>query len=198
MLLSQLVNQHVYVNNNLRGVCRGVGISLKNYAVKYLLCQSASSETARRTRALQADFAVNISSVSDFLEQGILLSKLRPVFPKSCVKIFPSRPIYSFDGAFLGNVADVELTNYTAVRIFTTDNEIIPFSSVTAFSDAVILKKEQPYPLGQRIPAPLSLQIFEKNEPLVTKSVLRAAIEKKTLICLTMALAPFKQNLDKK
>lgn len=197
MLLSQLVGKNVYVNGNLRGVCLGMGISLKNFSVKYLLCHSLSSETARRTLAMQADFAVSISSVSEFSENGIVLSKLRPVFPKTCAKIFLSRPVYSFEGAFLGSAADVELTNYVATRIFTDRNEIIPISSVSAFSDAVILKKEQAYPLGQRIPAPLSLKIFDKNEPIVTKSVLRTAIAKKRLIRLTMSLPPFRQNLEK-
>ena len=112
------------------------------------------------------------------------------------MKIFLPRPIYSYEGAFLGNAVDMELSNYVATRIFTDKNEIIPISSVLAFSDAVILRKEQAYPLGQRIPAHVVSKFFDKNEPIVTKSVLKTAIAKKNLIRLTMSLSPFRQDLE--
>ena len=196
MLLSQLIDQNVYANERLRGRCLGVGISLKNFSAKYLLCQAVQSETARRALTPQADFAVSVSSVSEFSENGINVSKLRPVFPKNCAKIFLPRPIYSYEGAFLGQAIDLELSSYVATRLFTDRNEIIPISSISAFSDAVILRKEQAYPLGQRIPAHVVSNFCDKNEPIVTKSILKMAIAKKKLIRFTMSLSPFRQDLE--
>ena len=179
MLLSQLVDKPLYVGNSVRGYCRGVGLSLKSYSVKYLLC--ASAPTLR-----SADFAV--SAASAVCEQdGIQLSRLRSVFPKSCARIFLGLPVFSVDGAFLGNLSDIELDGLSAVAIHTTRNACFPVSAIAACSDAVLLRKEQVYPLGQRIPAPfLSL-----NCHLVTKQVLRQAIQEKSLIKLTLSLPPF-------
>ena len=38
MFLSQFIGKPVLVNGETRGVCLGVGLSLKSYAVKYLFC----------------------------------------------------------------------------------------------------------------------------------------------------------------
>ena len=184
MLLSDLVNKNVYAGVTLKGKCVGVGISLKTYAVKYLLCSSTVQN------AMHADFCVSVSAVEE-VEDDIYLSRLRPAFPKNCAKVYLRRPIYLENGAYLGNVQDVEIQNYIALRLFTDQNKALPLTSVAAFSDAVILKKEQPYPIGQRIPAPALLQFSSKNEPIVTRSVLRSAITQSSLIKLTLSLAPF-------
>ena len=63
--------------------------------------------------------------------------------------------------------------------------------SIFGCSDAVILRKEQAYPLGQRIPAPILPLITEKYEPVVTRAVLRNATAKRTLVKLTLSLPPF-------
>lgn len=192
MLLSQIVNLPINVNGTNRGVCLGVGVSLKTSTVKYLLCSSAPSATPL---SANVDFCVNLSSVYSFEKNAVFLSKLRPVFPKNCAKIFLSRPVYSFDGNFLGSLTDLEINEQTATRLFTT-NETFPFCAVAAVSDAFILRKNQPYPLGQRIPAPVVSSVFEKNTPVVTKPVLKTAIEKKALIKLTLSLAPFRFEED--
>lgn len=192
MFLSDLAGLPVFVNNTTRGVCLGVGISLKTFAVKYLLC---SSDTSPAPYNGNADFCVNLSSVLAFEKDGIDLSRLRPVFPKNCAKIFLHRPVYSYEGAYLGNVSDLEILNDTAIKIF-TEHAAYPLSTVAAFSDAVILRKEQPYPIGQRIPAPIVSSIFDKNTPIVTKPALRTAIEKKALIKLTLSLSPFHYPLE--
>lgn len=187
MFLSDITEKNIYAGKNdaSRGVCRGVGISLKSRAVKYLLCSCSASQKIPST-----DFSVNVSAVQD-IDGGIRLSKLRPVFPKNCARIFIGYPVYSYDGSFLGKVTDLELENLTATRLFTDANVVYPVSAILACADAVILRKELPYPLGQRVPAPVLPLICDKNETLVTKSVLRSAIAKGGLIRLTLALPPF-------
>lgn len=184
MKLSELTGKHVFVGNNFKGVCLGVGISLKNCAVKYLLCCSAKAYISLHAHA---DFAVNVSAIEEVGAQ-IRLSRLRPVHPKNCAKIFGGLPVFSFEGAFLGKLHDLEIQDFTATRLYTDRNKSFPALCIAACTDALLLRKEQPYPLGQRIPAPLVLPI---NEPVVTKSVLRTASENGKLIRLTLSLPPF-------
>ena len=183
MLLSDFTQKKVFVNKTSRGVCLGIGFSLKNYAVKYLLCASIQTQSA-------VDFAVGIAAVTD-VNETITLSRLRPVYPKNCAKLSIGLPVYSFEGGYLGNIIDVELRDFIVTRLFTDRNEIIPVTSIFGCSDAVILRKEQAYPLGQRIPAPLLPLVTEKSEPVVTRAVLRNATAKKTLVKLTLSLPPF-------
>ena len=81
-----------------------------------------------------------------------------------------------------------------ATRLLTDRGDVFPITSVFACADAVILRKEPPYPLGQRIPAPLLPIVSDKSEALVTKPILRAAIQKRALVKLTLSLPPF--NLE--
>ena len=188
MLLSEMIQKPIFVNNKPRGMCLGVGISTKSGAVKYLLC---SSEISKNTRRLTADFAVNVSAVLS-IENEIRLSALRPVFPKNCAKIFPELPVYSADGGFLGKIVDLQLQDdFTATMIFTDKTAAYPVSALLACSDAVLLKKEQAYPIGQPVPAPFLLQKNDKKYSVVTRPVLRAAIAQGELIKLTLSLAPF-------
>ena len=191
MLLSKITSLNVCVGKTVRGVCLGVGVSLKSFAVKYLLCADAATHTPLCPRT---DFAVNASAIQSLDETAIVLSRLRPVLPKNCAKIFIGRPVYSNEGVFLGHVSDLEIHDLTATNLLTDQTAAYPLTAVAAFSDAVILRKEQPYPLGQRIPAPVVLDIFDKNEPVVTKATLRKAIEKRSLIKLTLSLAPFEKE----
>ncbi|MBQ8323384.1 MAG: hypothetical protein IJX91_05405 [Clostridia bacterium] len=161
---------------------------MKSGSVKYLLC---SSEVSLLSHEPEPDFAVNLSAVEAVTERGVELSRLRPVLPKNCVKLFPNYPVYTQDGTFAGHVLNAELSDFKLVRLITDKNAIFPFTSVAACADAVILKKSQPYPLGQRIPAPVVSSFLNKNEPTVTRSVLKNAIENKALIRLTLSLAPF-------
>lgn len=190
MFLTDLTPKPVFVGNNRRGVCLGVGISLKSHAVKYLFCSSIFNAKHSASQSANADFAVGISSVCAINDQ-IHLSKLRSVVPKNCVKIFIGMPVYSNDGVFLGNVADVELQNYAAIRLLTDTNVNHSILSIANGADALILRKEQPFPLGQRIPAPLVSHFSDKTNPVVTRPILRNAIQNGRLIALTLSLPPF-------
>ena len=183
MKLTDLQNKNIYVGKTLRGSCRGVALSLKSHAVKYLLGASTPTQTS-------PDFSVGVSSILE-IEEDIHLSRLRPSYPKNCAKISIGLPVYSFEGGFLGTVADLECKDFIATHVITHDEERFPITSVVACSDAVILRKEPPYPLGQRIPAPLLSLFTDKSDGLVTKPILHTAIEKKALIKLTLALPPF-------
>ncbi len=183
MKLSTLHEKNIYVGKAFRGVCRGVALSLKSHAVKYLLCASTLTQTS-------TDFSVGVSSIAE-IDDDIRLSRLRPAYPKSCAKIAIGLPVYSFEGGYLGNVADLELRDFVATRLITDRGELIPLTTIFACSDAVILRREQAYPLGQRIPAPLLPIFTDKSDALVTKPVLRAAIEQRALVKLTLSLPPF-------
>ena len=185
MLLSQLVQKPIVVDGNVRGVCLGVGISLKTYAVKYLLCSSSPARS-------KTDFCVNLSAVTK-IDEAVFLHRLRPVFPKNCAQITMRLPIFSFNGGALGFLQDLEMQNFTVLRFF-SENKAFPISAVAACSDAVILRKEQPYPLGQRVPAPFLLYFKDVARPIVTKSVLSTAIRERALIKLTLSLPPFSLN----
>ena len=187
MLLSTLNEKNVFVNKISSGICLGIGFSLKNYSVKYLLCASVHTQNA-------VDFSVSTTAVTDVSDIGITLSRLRPVYPKNCAKVSIGLPIYSFEGGFLGRVEDLEIHNFVATRIYTDRGEIVPITSIFACSDAVILRKEQAYPLGQRIPTPLVSIISDKTDTLVTRAVLKNATAKKALIKLTLSLPPFNIN----
>lgn len=186
MNLSDLNEKSIYVGKTLRGVCRGVALSLKSHTVKYLLC--ASTLTQNNT-----DFSVGVSAVTE-IGDTILLSRLRPAYPKNCAKISIGLPVYSFEGGYLGVVEDLEIRDFIATRLFTDRDEVFPITSIFACSDAVILRKEQPYPLGQRIPATLLPIVTDKTEGVVTKPVLRTALSKGALVKLTLSLPPF--NLE--
>ena len=111
MYLSQLTGKNIRVGKNLRGVCVGVGISLKSKTVKYLLCssQATSCENNLSEKANNhADFAVSVIAIENISDDEISLSALRAVFPKNCAKIFIGKPIYSDEGVYLGKVADME------------------------------------------------------------------------------------------
>ena len=182
MFLTQLVNKEIWAGEMPRGVCQGIGISLKTQAVKYLLC--SSSPTSR------AQFALPVSAIK-YVGDRIILSRLRPVFPKSCACLFLHLPVYAYDGAFIGEVEDVEIEEFVASTLFTSGGEGYPVNAISACSDAVLLKKELPFPLGQRIPAPVLSRLTGKTEGLVTRPLLRAAIQKNALVKLTLSLPPF-------
>lgn len=181
MKLSNLIGKSVYAGSKRRGVCIGVGVSLKSGAVKYLFCSVSSGRT---------EFCVNVSSIEE-LDEEIYLSQLRPVFPKNAAKIFLGLPVYTDEGVFLGNVKDMEMDLFAALNLETELGERFPCTHITACTDAILLRKKPPYPIGQRIPASTVLDIFEHNETMVNRSNLRKAIEKGALIKLTLSLAPF-------
>jgi hypothetical protein len=188
MKLSQLSEKNIYVNKTFKGVCRGVAISLKSHAVRYLLCASTSTQSV-------SDFAIGIAAVAD-INESITLTRLRPACPKGCAKIAIGLPVYSFEGGYLGVVTDLDIRDFVATKLYTDRGESFPILSVFACSDAVILRKKQPFPLGQRIPAPLLPVFTNKTDGIITKPVLRAATAKGALIRLTLALPPFQLETE--
>jgi sporulation protein YlmC with PRC-barrel domain len=193
MLLSNLLQKTLFSSSAIRGTCLGVGVSMKNGGCKYLLC---SSECTPKKDERNFDFALNFSAVAVCEEYRISLSSFRPVALKPCARLFLGLPIYSFDGQFLGILCEAEIINGVVTTLFTDKEKRIPFSSVSAVFDAVILQKEKPYPIGQRIPAPSVSAFIQKNEPLVTRSVLQKAIRANSLIKFTLSLPPFSIKVD--
>ena len=173
MLLTQLVNKQIILNNTPRGFSQSVGISLKGKTIKYLFCSSSAGE--------QTNFVLPISAVNSLSENALFLSYLRPILPKNNVQVFIGMPIYNYNGEYLGNLSDAEIQNNQIFTLFTSKNDGYPFTSISAVADAIILKKPQPYPIGQQLP----------NLDIVTKSVLRKAVEEQNLIQLTLSLPPF-------
>jgi len=195
MLLTDLIFKPILVRESRRGISIGVGISLKNYTVKYLFCNSGSPQKSPSDPLLQTDFAVHISSVQSIMQTHVSLSSLRPVFPKSCAKLTLGKPVYTQSGETLGSLQNIEIENTVAITLH-TEKGSFPFSSIYAVSDAILLKKSAPYPLGQRIPAPHEHDFLTQKDALVTKAILKKAIEKSKLIQLTLSLSPFsKTNL---
>ena len=109
---------------------------------------------------------------------------------KKVLRLFLGTPVYSHEGAYKGNITDGEVVDFKLVKLFTDQEFSFPLSGISAYSDAVILKKSLPYPIGQRIPAP-AVPLLNKFEPTVTRAVLKGAIENEALIRLTLSLAPF-------
>ncbi len=177
MLLSQLIQKPLLLNKTPRGMLCGVGLSPKNKTIKYLFCSTHEKD----------DFVLPIDALANFSENALFLSRLRPILPKPCCKVYLGLPIYTFDGKFLGKLADVEIQNDVAIRFFTDQNECFSLSSISVISDAIILKKSQPYPLGQ--------PFQREKEGVITKRTLRNAIKQQSLIRLTLSLPPFYHSL---
>ena len=182
MFLSKLTGKTLYLNNTPKGIVKGVGVSLKTHVVKYLLC--ANPQSSRTQFALPASSIVSI-------DENVYLSRVRPALPKSCACLFIGLPIYTYDGAYLGKITELEVKNFIATILRTDDGTELPVSAIAACSDALLLKKEQPYPLGQRIPAPFIPSLSSKTDGVITKPILRCAMQKSSLVKLTLALPPF-------
>ncbi len=181
MLLSQLLHKTLIFDKTPRGTCFAVGISIKNKSVKYLFCRIEENAKIAPT-----EFVLPIGAVASFSENALFLSRLRPILPKSCIKLALGLPVYNVDGAFIGQVYDVRLHNYLASAILLDNGDCHLFSDIAALSDAVILRKPQPYPIGQPLP---------NREAFVTKQTLRNAVNEQTLIQLTLSLPPFAHTL---
>lgn len=168
-----ILQNTLYLNQVPRGTCHQLGVSLKTGAIKYLFCETNARE----------QFAVNASAILAIEDFRVQLSSIRPVIPKNAVKLSIGLPVYAFTGVYLGEIKKIQRENMRVTALITDKNATIPFSAVLSCADAVILRKNLPYPLGQRIPAP-ALQ-------LITRPVLKKAIAEKNLIKLTLSLAPF-------
>ena len=178
MLFSQFYSKILYLDGEARGVCLGVGISKKNFAIKYLLCSHEDN--------IRPDFALPISALHSIGLHGLTISRIRPAIPKNVFKLFPNRPVYSQAGVLLGTFKDCIIENGVATKILLDTNAQCSFSCITAVADAILLRKIPNYPLGQPIPNPA-----DTRQTLVSKSTLKRAIENKTLVSLTLSLPPF-------
>ena len=196
MFLTDFILKPLFVNENTRGITLAIGISLKNYTVKYLFCNSISPQPHTENPLLQSDFAISFSAVKSVSKTHISLSSLRPVFPKSCAKLTLGQPVYLQTGEKVGTLQNVEIQNGVAAKIFTESNSY-SIGNVCAVSDAILLRKNSIYPLGQRIPAPTIFDFLTEKDVLITKTILKKAIEKGALIKLTSSLSPFENTPTK-
>ena len=187
MFLSQIIGKPIRKQNVTYGKATGVCVSLKSRALRYLTCLS--------TRNFSTEFSVSFASVLD-TEDEIILSRLKPLLPQNCVKLTLNRPIYDDTGKYLGFLKDVEFENGYLITLYASDEKRYAATRIIAVNDAIIVRKKQPYPLGQRIPAPAKLHFcgdLTQNEKsgLITRAVLKNAVQNHSLIRLTLALPPF-------
>lgn len=182
MLLTDYNNKPIFAGREERGIALGIGFSLKTQAVKCILCASSGQKIPT--------YAVGISAVKSITEY-ITLHRLRSILPTNCARLTVGMPIYAHDGGYLGQLIDAEIQNHTLLRLFTDRGELLPATLIVACNDAIFLRKNQPFPLGQRVHGTVISQICDKTDGLVTRPLLRAAMAKGALIKLTLSLPPF-------
>ena len=69
------------------------------------------------------------------------------------------------------------MDSFIALHLITDKGERFPVLHIAACIDAILLRKKPPYPIGQRIPAPVVLDIIQNNEMIVSRSSFGRAIE---------------------
>ncbi len=184
MLLSEIVGKNVYSGKALRGVCRGVCLSLKSRAVKYLLCSSGPVQND------YTEFSVGIGCIGE-VEDAVILKRLRTAIPRNCVRFFTGRPVYSEEGVYLGITSDLVMENFTATKLVTDTGKTYSTAAIAALGDAVILRKEPLFPLGARVTKDIPAEPVPIREgTLVNRGTLRAAMASGRLIRLTSSLLP--------
>lgn len=193
MYVSTLVGKRVFSRSAERGVCVGVGVSLKTFVVKYLFYQPLHE----RANVL---FALPFARVC--AADGLCLQAdgVRALSPKGCAPFRLRLPVFTAEGVAVGQVADLSITEgqdgeYRAEFMVLDGGKTIAADEIAVYADAVLLKKSRPYPLGQRIPAPILSLFSDKNQPFVSKAALRRAVERNDLIKFTLSLPPFHAQL---
>ena len=160
MLLSEIVGKNVYAGKALRGVCRGVCLSLKSRAVN--TCCAA----ARRQRATTTpNFSVGVGCVGA-IDDAVVLRRMRTAIPKNCARFFAGRPVYSEDGAYLGIASDLAMENFVATRLITDTGKNLPCrrhfprsetrccsNAPLSFRSAGSFPKASPFPTPRRAPS---------------------------------------------
>ena len=174
MLLSSLIRKSLIFDKTPRGVCIAIGIAPKNKRIKYLFCSPL--ESGQNTPSY---FALPLTALSSISEHSLILSRMRPVLPQNYLQLTLGMPIYSESGKYLGSLIDVKFSQRLATSL-QTESGWHNFSRVLAIGDAVILRREQPYPIGQ-----------PTQENFVTKHTLKKAVKEQSLIKLTLSLPPF-------
>lgn len=181
MLLTSLIGKPITVDKTPRGFCVGLGIAKKTGKLKYLLCSEEENG--------QTTFAVPYNLLIAVRHDVLQLSKLRAVLPKQYAPIYSALPVYDVKGKHLGELENAEWTNETVDCLF-VNGKRLPFYCVSALSDAVLVNPISRFPLGQPIPFPY-LEEKRLSQNVVTKSVLKQAVQSQSLIRLTLSLAPF-------
>lgn len=189
MLLSEIVGKNVYSGKALRGICRGVSLSLKSRAVKYLLC---SKEPVQND---YTEFSVGVSYISA-VDDSVVLKRLRTAVPKNCVRFFTGRPVYSEDGLYLGITSDLVMENFVATKLITDTGKTYSAAAISALGDAVILRKAPTFPLGLCVKTDLPAAPESIREgTLITRATLKTAIASGCLIRLTTDLLPLEDSV---
>lgn len=180
MLLSSLLIRPIFAAQKQKGFCVGVGISPKDYLIKYLFCS--------QTQTGKTEFALKFSCLN-LTPESLHCSRLTPVLPKACIRIFLPRPLYNESGELLGQIVDGIVEKNRLTSLIVDSGERLPICFISAYADCVIVKKQARYPIGQRTSS-LSPDCA-KAFAVVTKSALKTAIKNNCLIKLTLSLPPF-------
>ena len=190
MQLSELTGKTIRSGKYTRGVCTGIGISLKSKAIKFLLCSPHQNEEIDQAYK-NTDFAVNINAIEDISNDEITLSRLRALSARNCAILQIGKPVYSEDGSYLGKITDVYIQNLIATHLKTDKENTLSTLTIAACSDVILLRKALPYPIGQSLSSPTSFSFLEKSDVMITKQTLRTAAENHALVRLTLSLPPF-------
>ena len=181
MLLTSLIDKPIIVNNTPRGICKGIGISKKDGEIKYLICSETNNPQIR--------FIVPFSLVTFIKQDAVHLQKVRTVTATKFYFLHLNIPVYTLQGKHIGNVENASWINGTLHFLSVNGNDV-PYTSIIAISDAILVRGKAIFPLGQRIPVP-HISKHRLRESTVTKSLLRKAVSEEFLIELTLSLAPF-------
>ncbi len=181
MLLTALIGKTVTVDQTPRGYCVGVAVLPKNGRIKYLLCSTAENG--------QTQFAVPYACLVAVRDTTLLFSALRAVLPKPCAVLRPNLPVYTVQGSGVGDLENAEFSSGFLTHI-TVKQRSIPFDSISAIGDAILLRTKSRFPIGQPIPAPY-VEVYGLPTRTVSKRILKQAVRSQTLIRLTLALPPF-------
>lgn len=192
MLLSQMLYKNIEIRSMPNAIAIAVGISPKNFTVKYVFFGDTSNRNFLKN-STETKFALNFSALQTITPVSLQFSSLRPVLPKAYFTLSLQKPVYSQKGEFLGSLQDATIENGILTNISTEQKHYNPIE-IFSISDAIIIKKSAPFPLGQRIPAPNEYPFCTEKDTLVSKSILRRAIKNGKLIRLTLSLSPFSNS----
>lgn len=182
MLLSELTGKTVYSSDKAKGTCRGVALSLKSKAIRYLVCANDA------VGGNAAQFFIPVGNVEAITESRIVLKRMRTAAPpKNCVCFYSGIPVYFESGAYLGKTTDLEIKNFIATNLSADTGKRYKATCITGVRDAVVLKKAPAFPLGE--PIPHAFSAIYKGQT-VTKSLLKHASKRRELIALTRAVLP--------
>ena len=166
MFLHDLEGKNIHTAKKIHGICKGVAVRIKSQKIHYLYCENTSKQT----------FFLPVSTIKGVEEEGIILKKFLPS-SASLPVLQSQKPVYLQEGVFLGLVEDLAIENWKITKII-LENERYSSLCMVALGDALFLKKAPPFPIGS----------ITKTGELVTRTLLKKAIEEGCLISLTTSL----------